>query len=120
MKEIAKIITLISTMITLGIGVFGINEFASAAAIAYLVWSVSPYAFLAALVNLVSNKTSEVAALIIALLTCGFGIVLIIDAIFINVDAQSGLAFAVVPMWQWAGLLIISLPLIILNKAKSK
>lgn len=120
MKKTSKMITLVSAIITLSIGVYATDDISSAAAIAYLVWSVSPYGFLAALINLVSNKTSEIAALIITLLTCSFGIALIVDAMFIHSNTQGGMVFAVVPMWQWAGLLVVSLPLIILNKAKSE
>ena len=120
MKKTSKIITLFLIIFTFSIAVYALDDLWSASAIAYLIWSISPYVFLMALVNLVSNKTSEIAGLTITLFTCGFGIVFIIDAMFINLDAQSSLNFSVVPMWQWAGLLIVSLPLIILNKAKSK
>jgi len=123
MKKLAKSISLLSVIITLLLGVFELFPPVTAAAIAYLVWSVSPYAFLAALINLVSNKPAERAALIITFLTCSSGIVLLMDALFFGftgmVDLQDEAAFSVIPMWQWAGLLVVSLPLVILNKAKS-
>ena len=85
-------------------------------AIGFLVWAISPYLFAAFMTK---QSTQYTATLIItgvsSLLAIG-GIFLLIDAMYIHLDAQSALVFVVIPMYQWIILLITALPLYLINK----
>jgi hypothetical protein len=78
---------------------------------AFMVWGVSPYLYLAALNRWMKAPGPVRATLIIAVLAGLMGIWMLFDAIFLNPDAQSGLAFLFTPLWQWFLLLIASVPL---------
>ena len=85
-------------------------------AIGFLVWAISPYLFAAFMTK---QSTQYVAILIItgvsSVLAIG-GIFLLIDAMYIHLDAQSALVFVVIPMYQWIILLITALPVYFMNK----
>lgn len=115
MKKISQYITLITVLASLAIGLFSVEKQYSAATIAFLLWTVSPYILLSMLINLVSGKAAIITALIITLLTCLTGLAFLIDALYIHNDAQSSLAFSAVPLWQWAALIILSIPLTLFN-----
>jgi hypothetical protein len=42
----------------------------------------------------------DIAILVSTIIVCGFGIVILIDAFFIHIDAQSGLIFLFLPIIQ--------------------
>ena len=87
-------------------------------AVGILIWLVSPYIYLAVMAKVVSGKSSNIAVFILSLLIAVFGIWALIDAMFIQNDAQGSLVFVVVPSYQWALLLLTSLPLYFLNRTK--
>jgi hypothetical protein len=118
MKKTSQYIILFTSITTFGIGLYPLSWPYTIAAISFLLWAVSPYVLLATLVNLVSSKTAIMFAFVITIVTCIFGLATIIDALYIHIDAQGALAIMAVPLWQWAGLLILSLPLTLLNIAK--
>jgi hypothetical protein len=67
----------------------------------FVVWAVSPYVFLAFLINHYrENRLPLVTALSGAGLIMVCGIVLYIDAVFINHDAQGALVFLFLPVYQ--------------------
>ncbi len=121
MERIRKISFIVITVAAIASFVIGIQTMSSPVniqAAGILIWFVSPYIYLAVMAKVVSGKSSNIAVLILSLLIAVFGIWALIDAMFIQNDAQGSLAFVVVPSYQWALLLVTSLPLYFLNRKK--
>ncbi|MCW8935520.1 MAG: hypothetical protein OQK98_12415 [Gammaproteobacteria bacterium] len=120
LKTYAKQITLFSAVSTLLFCIYLMGNSYTAANIAFIVWAITPYLFLAFLINLAANKVTTITTLAITLITCLLGLVTFIGSILSHLDTQSGLVFIDTPLWQWTGLLIITLPLVLLNKIKNQ
>ena len=116
LKTHLKKVTLITATITLFIGITLMKNDFSAANIAFIVWAISPYLFLVFLINLAANKITTLTSAVITIATCVTGLVTFIYSLLSQLDNQGGLIFIDTPLWQWAGLIIISLPLVLLNK----
>ena len=74
----------------------------------FLAWACSPYLLL----MLVSRNTSASMALtstrlLGALIICIGGIFILTDIAFFNTDAQGGLVFIFLPIYQWALLFLV-------------
>ena len=119
MKLLTFIVILSAALITVSLGFITMSTSLSLTALGFIAWAVSPYLYLAVLAKLVPRKLSIYATLILALLVAGFGISVIIDATFIHSDAQGGLIYIFVPLWQWAFLVIGTVPVYILNIMKN-
>lgn len=115
MKTYSQYITLFSAIVTLLLGIYSSNWPYSASAIAYILWAMSPYILLATVNNLMSSKAAKTSALIVTLTTCTFGLGTLIDASFIHVNTSDYAVFNFVALWQWAALLVLTLPLTLLN-----
>ena len=118
MKRFTLLITIVAALITIGIGFDMTDSVFSASALGFIGWSVIPYIYLIVINQKVSEKRSVTAVLVIALLTAAFGIWAFIDASYVHGDAQSGLAWPVIPMWQLGFLVIVSIPVYYLNRKK--
>lgn len=116
LKTYAKLGTLFSTIATLFFSIYQMSSSYTAANIAFIVWAISPYLFLAFLINLAANKVTTVAVVLISVVTCLAGLYSFMSSILSGMGTQSGLIFIDVPLWQWTGLLVITLPLVLLNK----
>ncbi len=117
MRNISYTLALTFAIATMVIGLFTLSSPYTLAAVGFIVWAMSPYGYLTLLIKLVSSKAATIAALVIAIITSVFGLGLLIDTMFIHLDAQGGLIYIFAPLWQWVGLLILSIPVFILNKA---
>ena len=116
MKGFAYFLTASAVITTIAIGLYTVDDRYTLVAVAIITWSVSPYALLALLIKLSISKLAQIASLAISIMAIVFGLALIIDAMFIHLDAQGGLIYLVAPLWQWVGLLILTLPVVFLNK----
>ena len=105
---------------TIAIGVKATNSPISAGAVCFIGWAITPYMFLAVITKLVSHNVSSIIIAALAFIVGGLGIWGFVDAIFIHPDAQGGLAFIVVPLWQWALLLLVTIPIYFLNKTENE
>jgi hypothetical protein len=113
MKNISYGMNLLGLFLTLGIGLF---QSFSLETLGFLLLIITPYFFAMLLTKWSKNHiASMVTAGTSSILALG-GVFLIIDAMYIHPDAQSGLVFPVVAVYQWAILLVISIPLYIINK----
>jgi len=117
-KPLILLIIITTAIVTMAIGFKTASSPLSIAVLGFIGWAVSPYIYLAAMLKLVSKKSSINAVLIITILVGGFGLGMFIDAMFIHIDAQGALVFVVAPLWQWGALLAASLPVYFLNKVK--
>lgn len=118
-KRIAFITIIAAAIATVVIALKTASNPVSAGALGFIGWTLTPYAYLAIMAKLVSRRASSIAVVVLAFLVGGFGIWVIVDAMFIHPDAQGGLIYAVAPLWQWVLLLLATLPVYFLNKVKN-
>lgn len=119
LKTYSKYLALFTALATLAIGLYNFSGAYTAAAIATIVWFVSPYGYLAFLINLVATKQTTLAAMVISIATCLYGLLALLDAVFINPVVDISTIHSNSPLWQWTILLILTLPLTLLNKIKN-
>ena len=116
-KRISYSINLLAILVTITVGILNMDTFALGA-IGLLIWAISPYLFA---IFMTKHSTQYAATLVVTgvsfILAIG-GIFLLIDAMYIHLDAQSALVFVVIPMYQWIILLIAALPIYFINKNK--
>ncbi len=118
MKRFTLIIIILASLITITIGFDTSDNPLSASSLGFIGWSVIPYIYLSLMNRKVSEKRAVMSVLIVALLTAAFGVWAFVDAAFIHGDAQSGLAWPVIPLWQLIFLGIASVPVYYLNRKK--
>jgi hypothetical protein len=72
-----------------------------------LVWCVSPYALIALALRRPWMSTEAVlAAFATTIAVSGFALYIYTVAFFVKPDAQGGLVFLFIPLWQWIGALV--------------
>lgn len=117
-KQNLKTFTSVTAVITIVIGIILMNGEYNAANIAFIVWATSPYLFLFFLINLAANKITTLATAVITIATCISGLLPFTFSLISHLDSKTDLIFFDSPLWQWAGLIIVSLPLVLLNKVQ--
>ena len=115
MQKVAYSIGVLSILLTLTIGILNMDHF-SLSVLGFLLWAASPYLYSMLVIKLVSKKTAVTAMTVIMTLTAMIGIFIIFDAMYIIKDAQSALAFVVIPLYQWGLLLLATLPIYLIPK----
>lgn len=119
MKIATYFLTLVAAITTVVIESKSMSQPITFTGFGFIVWAVSPYAYLALMAKLVSTSTAELIVLLLSFLVGSLGVWLIIDAFFIHLDAQSGLVYIFAPIWQWAFLALASAPLYFLHRVKN-
>jgi hypothetical protein len=73
-------------------------------------WAVSPYLFILLAIRreMRDNKGLRISLLIVISLFCMASMAIIFDTVFVHIDAQGGLVFLFLPIYQWVaiGLLV--------------
>jgi hypothetical protein len=73
-------------------------------------WAVFPYVILFLLLLISDkNRTQSVVAFVGSLLLVLLGVGALYDGFFIHLDAQNGLLFLFIPLWQLVGSLILGI-----------
>lgn len=70
----------------------------------FTLWAISPYGGFMALT--LRRRRSQAVSWILAggaLVAVLFGVGALVDGFIVHLDAQSGLLFIFVPLWQWVG-----------------
>ena len=119
LKTYSKYLALFSALSTLAICLTIFSDDYNAAAIATIVWFVSPYGYLAFLINLVATKHTTVTALAISICICLYGLFSLLDATLIHPAIDISTIHSNAPLLQWTILLVLTLPLTLLNKFKN-
>ncbi len=115
MKQLSYTINFLASITVVIIAILNLDTL-TLAAISLLIWAISPYLFTIFMTKR-SNKDIVVNIVFgVSLFLVVGGLYLLVDAMYIHTDPQGGLAFIVVPMYQWMILLIIMLPLYLINK----
>ncbi len=100
---------------TITVGILNMDTFALGA-IGLLVWAISPYLFAVFMIKRITHHAAILIATGVSFILAIGGVFLLIDAMYIHLDAQSALVFVVIPMYQWIILLITALPVYFINK----
>jgi len=113
MKNLSYAMNLFGLLLTLGIGLF---QSFSLSTFGYLMLIITPYLFGMLLTKWSKNHIASMVMVGTSSILALGGVFLIVDAMYIHPDAQGGLVFPVVAVYQWAILLVISLPFYFINK----
>ncbi|WP_316367585.1 hypothetical protein [Candidatus Thiodiazotropha sp. CDECU1] len=113
MKKVSYLICGLAVLVTIVIGIDSMEPY-SLTAIGFIVWAISPYGLLSILIKFSKSQITIPGTLILAITTSVFGLGLIIDALYIHLDAQGGLVYIIVPFWQWVTLLFCLIPFFLL------
>ncbi len=114
-KRISYSINLLASLVTITVGILNMDTFALGA-IGFIVWAISPYLFAVFMTKRSTHPAAILIAIGVSFILAIAGIFLLIDAMYIHLDAQSALVFVVIPMYQWIILLVTALPLYFINK----
>lgn len=106
MKHVAGLRT--ANVLVLLLGAFACGWFEKVAARAenllsldaFSVWVASPYFLLLIPVVLAHSKKGQVALLVVSLLMVAGALFIYYDTMFVHLDAQGGLVFLFLPLWQ--------------------
>jgi len=83
----------------------------------YCIWAAFPYLLLSLIIESAQSKATKITALGCSIICSAFGLWHLLSVYYTN-DAQTGLAFIFVPLWQNLALLIIFLALYLFDKYK--
>jgi len=76
---------------------------------AFAVWALLPYGPLAVMAFVRRKSVGHAVTVFVGtLLIAGFGLVGYYEGFFASLDAQGGLLFIFVPIWQWVGSVLTS------------
>lgn len=120
MKVFSTIVALLALVITGYIGMTNLDTPLTLAGIGFIGWALSPYLLLMILVKFTKRRLSLFVLSVLTFLVGVFGLVMFADAFYLHPDPQAGLVFAAVPFWQWSAILIVSLSLPIIGKARKR
>jgi hypothetical protein len=104
----SRIIALMMSIATAGllVKVADLSAGLSSFLVIVLVWCLSPYARLALALRRPWKSTEAVlVAFATTIAVSGFALYIYTVAFFVKPDAQSGLVFLFIPLWQWIGAL---------------
>jgi hypothetical protein len=105
----SRIIALMMSIATAGllVKVADLSAGLSSFLVIMLVWCLSPYALLALALRRPWKSTEAVlVAFATTIAVSGFALYIYTVAFFVKPDAQSGLVFLFIPLWQWIGALV--------------
>jgi hypothetical protein len=87
----------------------------------YMLWAISPYFMLAIIFHgFRHHPSASLVALVGTVLIVLASAALLIDAIFVHIDAQGGLIFLFLPIPQWLAALFLGLICLIVYKVIKK
>ena len=114
-KTTSYFIGILCSILTIVVGILNMDTF-TLGVIGFLVWDVSPYLYGMILTKLVTKRKAIVTSVLLIFVVATGGIFLLVDAMYIHLDAQSALAFVVIPVYQWGLLLLATIPIYLINK----
>ena len=114
-KTLFYSILLLVALTTVMIGFLNMDTF-SLGAIFFFIFAISPYYFSFYLLQKSTENVVVIVASFLSLFVAIGGISLLIYAMYVEKDAQSAMAFVVVPVYQWGLLILGALVLYLINK----
>lgn len=68
----------------------------------FMLWAISPYLVLGIILSFFSRKERALKTITVGILIISlFAVFILIDSIFVHMDAQGGLVVLVLPIYQW-------------------
>jgi hypothetical protein len=85
--------------------------------VGFMLWAVSPYVAVAAVLRALGNRTSasRVASVAASTAVLGFASLMYVDAVFIHVSSTSALIFLFGPLYLTAGGVILFMTIILIG-----
>lgn len=80
--------------------------------------SASPYILLVILVRVATSKVAKIGSLVLSMITCAFGLYGFIYTSYFYHDVMLSVVYGLYTLIHWAGLVILSIPVLLLNKVK--
>ncbi len=118
MKKFTLVIIILAALVTIYIGFDTAEKPLTAGVFGFVGWALFPYALLIILNQKAIGKASASGVMILSVITAVFGLWTFVHISYVSNDAQSGLAWPVVPLWQLIFVAIATVPLYFLNRKK--
>lgn len=109
LKLIIVLLSLVAGIVTVVIGLKTVDPPLSMGALGIIGFAITPYIYLIVMAKFVSRYASLVAITILAVIIGILGVWALVDSMYVEPDAQGGLAFIVIPVYQWGLLLVTTL-----------
>ncbi|WP_049631003.1 hypothetical protein [Cellvibrio sp. pealriver] len=117
MKKLTFIVLLVIAISVSILNLKSMNSVFSFYALKTALWGLCPWLYLAFICFFLSNPRTLVSIFCVAVIFGGLGVGIMIDTLFIHPDAQGGLVFLFIPLWQLVLFVFITpLLLIFANK----
>jgi hypothetical protein len=114
-KKIAYLFILVATVVTLGVGFASMDTF-SLAALIFLLLAIAPYALMFYIVYRSKKPISVTVNAWLSIFLTLLGSITLIYEMFFHKDAQSALAFVVIPVYQLCIFAIVSFAVSLIAK----
>lgn len=115
MKCISYIFLLLGALLTLTLGLYPLSRSLggslSAGGFGFLVWTMSPYSFMAWLIGASDHKTATAGLFGLCFVVGLLGLALIFYVTVVYPDPQGAIPYFFTPLLQWVILLVVGLPL---------
>ncbi len=115
MKLMIFLLLLVLSIFVLTLTIEASNDTWSLSSLGFAAWGLAPWLYIAIITSLVTHKPKLIAILIVTAIAGFLGVGVMIDTLYIHLDAQGALAFIFIPLWQLVFFVFAS-PLLLLFK----
>ncbi|WP_039913307.1 hypothetical protein [Cellvibrio mixtus] len=119
MKHLIFLLLLAFSLIVLVLTLNAANDAWSSSSLGFTAWGLVPWLYVAMITSFIAQKSKLIAIAITAAIVGLLGIGVMIDTLFIHLDAQGALAFIFIPFWQLVFFIFASPLLLLFKKAHS-
>lgn len=119
MKHLIFLLLLAFSLIVLVLTLNAANDAWSSSSLGFTAWGLVPWLYVAMITSFIAQKSKLIAIAITAAIVGLLGIGVMIDTLFIHLDAQGALGFIFIPLWQLVFFIFASPLLLLFKKAHS-
>ena len=119
MKHLIFLLLLAFSLIVLVLTLNAANDAWSSSSLGFTAWGLVPWLYVAMITSFIAQKSKLIAIAITAAIVGLLGVGVMIDTLFIHLDAQGALAFIFIPLWQLVFFIFASPLLLLFKKAHS-
>lgn len=110
------VVILFFVLSTIGAGLYLLSDPLSLSSLALIFWAVTPYTYLALLANTVARPAANVGVLLLTVLIGGSAVIGWVYSTLVE-GSQGSLLYIYAPFYQWAAVIVASVPIVLLNRA---